>query len=248
MTKAPNIESIYNDYIVEQNTLNRKSRYTGKEKYYHASAANSCSRKLYYESVALTIPTNEPKKESYRKMRLGTIFHSEMEDCFNSQPSNGTGTGTITGTGTSIPSSFKVHQENEIVIEELNVRGFYDLVLEMDTGEVYLYDFKTVGSYPWKLRFGRGNQYMGKMVHKSVSSNFRNEYQLGTYGYAVRQGFGRLDGMFLVYYNKDTSAMKQKTVDLNYVNIAYQFWKEKNSEHSMVLPIIEKGVSPKDSW
>ena len=245
MTKAPNIESIYNDYITEQNNLNREKRYTGKEKYYHASAANSCSRKLYYESVALEKTTNEPKKESYRKMRLGTIFHNEMEDCFNSQPSNGTGTGTITGTGTSIPSSFKVHQENEIIIEELNVRGFYDLVLEMSTGEVYLYDFKTMASFPWKLKFG--NKPVFK-YSKPPKKNLRYEYQLGTYGYAIRKEFSRLDGMFLVYYNKDTSAMKQLPVDLKYVNIAYQSWKELKSEHSIGLPPVEDGVSPKEPW
>ena len=237
MINAPNIESIYNNYITEQNTLNRENRYTGKEKYYHASKAGHCDRQLYYESVALAKSTNKPTEKGYRTMRLGTIFHSEMEDCFNSQPSNGTYNNTITGTGTSIPSSFKVHQENEIIIEELNVRGFYDLVLEMRTGEVYLYDYKTMGSYPWKLKFGHG-----------AKPNLMYEYQLGTYGYAVRQEFGRLDGMFLVYYNKDTSAMKQKPINLKYVNIAYQFWKELKSKHSEGLPSIEHGVSPKESW
>ena len=87
---APNIQDLYDFYIKVKNTQNTEERYKGKEKYYHASGANSCRRKLYFETVLVADKTNEPKNTDYRKMRLGTVFHSEMEDCFNylnSQPS-----------------------------------------------------------------------------------------------------------------------------------------------------------------
>ena len=85
MTKAPKIQDIYDEYVKAQNEANREERYQGKEEYYHASGAGSCSRKLYFESVAVAKPTNSPKPDSLRKMRLGTIFHNEMEDCFTTQ-------------------------------------------------------------------------------------------------------------------------------------------------------------------
>ena len=75
-----------------------------------------------------------------------------------------------------------------------------------------------------------------------------HELQLCTYGYAVKKEFGRLDGMFLVYYNKDTSTMRQVPVDLSYTEKAIQFWKEVNSEHKLGMPRFEKGLSPVESW
>ena len=109
----------------------------------------------------------------------------------------------------------------------------------MGTGEVYLYDFKTMGSFPWKIKFGRNAR---------ASKANRYEYQLGTYGYAIKEQFGRLDGMYLVYYNKDTSTMRQVPVDLRFTSIAYQYWREVNSQHEKGIPDFEKGLAPVDTW
>jgi len=239
--KGVNIQAIYDTFIAEQNKLNRDNRYKGKEEYYHASAAGSCLRKLYFESVLVAEATNSPSKESYRKMRLGTVFHSEMEDCFS------TGTGTLSipsiGTGTTVLSTstiYSIYQEKEILIKDLNVRGFYDLVLVNDeTGEVFLYDFKTIGSFPYKLKFGR---------NPKPNSSKRYELQLGTYGMAIAKEFGNLDGMFLVYYNKDTSIMKQVTVPMVYVDEARRFWEKAQREHAKGLPPLKFNESPVESW
>ena len=241
MTNSPDIQKLYDSYIKVENNRNREERYKGKEEYYHASSAFSCRRKLYFETVLVSDNTNPPNDSSYRKMRLGTIFHSEMEKCFDYYNNGGIlYTKGITSSNTKgIPrASFSVYQEKEIIIDFVNVRGHYDLVLQMDTGEVYLYDYKTMGSYPWKLKFGRNK----------VPSNLRYEFQLGTYGYAIKKQFGRLDGMFLIYYNKDTSTMRQVPVDLSYTEKAIQFWKEVNSEHKLGMPKFEKGLSPVESW
>ena len=43
--KSPtDIEGIYNSYLDELQEKNRKERYEGKESWYHASGAGSCSR------------------------------------------------------------------------------------------------------------------------------------------------------------------------------------------------------------
>ena len=56
--KSPtDIEGIYNSYLDELQEKNRKERYEGKESWYHASGAGSCSRKLYFESVEQIKPT-----------------------------------------------------------------------------------------------------------------------------------------------------------------------------------------------
>ena len=65
------------------------------------------------------------------------------------------------------------------------------------------------------MKFGR-NKQLNPSVHY--------ELQLGTYGYAIKEMFGRLDGMYLYYYNKDTSDMRAVSVPLTYVSRAYIFW------------------------
>ena len=241
-SSPPNIQSLYDNYIKERNTANREKRYKGKEDYYHASHSFYCRRMLYYESVLKSDITNPSDNKGFRKMRLGTVFHTEMEKCFDYYENNRILSINSTSNSTlSIPSSpFIVYQEKEIVIEDVNVRGHYDLVLQMETGEVYLYDYKTMGAFPWSMRFGR----------KAVPSrrSLKYEFQIGTYRYAVKKEFGRLDGMFLIYYNKDTSLMKQIPVDLHYTEKALQFWKEVNSEHKLGMPKLEAGLSPVDTW
>ena len=45
------MKNIYNNYIGELNKSKFKSRYKGKEKYFHASSAGLCKRKHYFGSV-----------------------------------------------------------------------------------------------------------------------------------------------------------------------------------------------------
>ena len=134
---------------------------------------------------------------------------------------------------------FEVHMENEVIIPEWNVRGFYDLVIECNGG-VYLYDFKTMASFSWSLKFGR--------KYKSPNQSDHQELQLGTYGYGIKKEFGRLDGMFLCYYKKDDSRMKVIPVSLDYVDKAKRFWTNTNEEIKGGLPMFKLGVSPASSW
>ena len=255
-----NIKEIYNDYALYKREQNRLERYEGNEGWYHGSGAGSCSRRLYFESVQQVKPTNKIERKSHRILRLGTILHDDFEKAFNLynnqfynslvyNTSNNTSSNTSSYTSNNILSSkkenknkekIKFHLEDEITIDELNVRGFYDMVAEMPNSGVYLYDLKSTASYSWKMKFGRNKG------NNEASRHY--ELQLGTYGLAVKENFGRLDGMFLLFYNKDNSQMKQVEIPLSYMSRAFLFWKNINDEHKMGIPTFRKGVSPVQAW
>ena len=108
----------------------------------------------------------------------------------------------------------EIYIEKELILEELKIRGFADLIIEMEDGSIFLYDFKSIGSYPYKLKFGRNKE----------DKPLTHELQLSTYGLAVKEEFSRLDGMQLIYYNKDNSRIKVVDIDLDLLNVAEDFW------------------------
>ena len=243
MVKAKNpltfVADIYNSFIEYRNDENTKDRYKDKESFYHASGAGSCSRKLWYQSIEQIEPTNLLNATTKRLLRLGTIVHTDLQEAlllynnniykniiYNKEKEN-----------YRKEKETKFHIEREIIIDDLNVRGFYDCVMEGE--EVNLIDFKTIGSYPFKLKFGR--------EPKADNSNHQ-ELQLATYGLAVKEDFGRLDGMYLMYYNKDTSVLKSKQVPLNYLKQAELFWRNVKKEHELGIPNFKLGVSPVQDW
>jgi len=241
------IEGIYNDYLDEKQEENRLKRYKGNESWYHASGAGSCSRKLYFESVEQAKPSNPLDAKTKRLLRLGNVLHDDFEKALHSynrdnnrdynRDNNKDISRELEKEIKNKEKEIKFHTEQEIRIDDLNVRGFYDAVAEGD--EVYLYDFKTCGGYSWKLKFGR---------KPAFNPSIHYELQLGTYGYAVKEQFGRIDGMFLYYYNKDTSMMRAVSVPLTYISRAFLFWRNINDEHKHGLPPFRKGVSPVQDW
>ena len=244
MLNSPvDILNIYHQYTTKLGEKNYAKRYKGKENWYHASGAGSCSRKLYFQSVLKIEPTNPIEPRAMRLLRLGTMVHNDFEKALHMYNTN---------KYTLLPEEKVINNkekeeiqfltEGEITIDELNVRGFYDVVMEEGEGEekrIYLNDLKTSGSWAWKMKFGKTPQF---------NPSIHYELQLGTYGYAIQEQFGRLDGMFLLYYNKDTSKMKSVEIPLSYVSRAYLFWKNINDEHKQGLPAFRKGVSPSQDW
>ena len=238
------IEGLYNDYLDKKQEENRLKRYSGKESWYHASGAGSCSRKLYFESVEQAEATNPIDAKTKRLLRLGNIVHDDFQESLVSYNRDIYNRDNNRDSNSNKEKEIKnkeketiFHTEQEVRIDELNVRGFYDIVSEGK--EVYLYDLKTCGGYSWKLKFGR---------KPAFNPSIHYELQLGTYGYAVKQQFGRLDGMFLYYYNKDTSMMRAVSVPLTYISRAYLFWKNTKDEHKQGLPPFRVGVSPVQDW
>ena len=241
------IENIYNDYIDSKQEENYNKRYKGKEHYYHASGAGSCSRKLYFESVVQAEASEDMDSKTKRLLRLGNIVHDDIQlsleiynrDIYNRDIYNRDNNKDKEKEIKNKEKAFKFHTEEEVSIEELKVRGHYDIVAEKKDTEVYLYDIKTCASYSWSMKFGR---------KKNFNPSIHYELQLGTYGYAIKQQMGRLDGMFLYYYNKDNSRMRCVQVPLTFVSRAYLFWRNINDEHEQGLPPFRKGVSPVQDW
>ncbi len=129
--------------------------------------------------------------------------------------------------------------EHKIEIPEFNVKGLADIVVELESGEVYVYDIKTIGSWSWRFKFGR---------KKEDKPSIHQELQLGTYGYGVREEFGRCDGLFLLFYNKDTSDMKEIEVDIDFIDGSYNFWTRVKDLHRDGLPQFQEGESPVMPW
>jgi CRISPR/Cas system-associated exonuclease Cas4 (RecB family) len=241
------IEGIYKDYIDSKQEENRKERYEGNEHWYHASGAGSCSRKLYFESVEKAEPSNPIDTRTMRLLRLGNVVHEDIQNSLT-RTRNSTIHSNIDSTlntekeNKNKEKELEFDVEGEVKIKELNVRGFYDIVAkqkESDNKKVYLYDIKTCGSWSWKMKFGRTKQF---------NPSIHYELQLGTYGYAIKEMFGQLDGMYLYYYNKDNSDMRAIEVPLTYISRAYLFWKNINDEHKQGLPDFRVGVSPVQKW
>jgi len=237
-------EEIYHEYLNHKNEQNRKERYEGNEDWYHASGAGLCSRKLYFESVEKATPTNPANKKSMRIMGLGTIVHKELQDSliyynniYNNKDSNNT-------VNIAKDNLHNFHVEGEIVLEDLNVRGFYDIVMEdrklsKDDPQIRLYDLKTIAGFSYKKKFSR----------TSIPEPSRNHFmQLATYGLAIKRKFGRLDSMDLIYYNKDDSRMKSCSVPIDYISKAKMYWYSIAEEHSKGLPSFRLGTSPTQKW
>ena len=246
-TKSPiDIEGIYEEYLDELQEKNRKERYEGNEHWYHASGAGSCSRKLYFESVEMVQPTNLIDQRTKRLLNLGNLVHEDIQNSLTRTRNrdNNIDTNRDSLIEKEIKNKEKEIEflvEGEIKIEELNVRGFYDVVAKQSVGEqqIYLYDIKTCGGWSWKMKFGR---------NKKINTSIHYELQLGTYGYAIQKQFGQLDGMYLYYYNKDDSKMRAVQVPLTYVSRAYLFWRNINDEHKQGLPGFRTGISPVQKW
>jgi len=230
-------EKLYQDYIDSENEKNRKARYEGKESFYRASSSGFCSRKIYFESVAQIEVTNPTAMKGQRIMRLGTVMHDDLQRALIYN--NNINKESIDNKEKEIKNKQKerFHVEGNVEIKELNVRGHYDVVYEGDN--VYLFDFKTIANWSYSKKFGK---------NKDFDPSIHQELQLGTYGYAIQEEFGKLDGMYLVYYNKDNSSMNAKQIPNTFVNRAYNFWYNVNEEHKKGLPPFKQGVSPVQDW
>lgn len=249
--KSPfDLDRMYTDFIDKKNNENYEERYANNEGWYRASSAGFCSRKMYYESIMKLTPT-ESSDDGKKKMRLGTIFHDEIQGALKSLSSEQLSIYTESIDNIYIDTEsidtkekdniitkekLNVHVEGNIEIPELNVRGHYDVVIEGN--KVYLYDIKTIGAYPWKTRFGRNKEVQSRAY----------PIQLGTYALGIEEEFGRIDGMYLWFYNKDTSKTRTVEVPMIEKSKAWMYWEGINNEHAKGLPEFELGSSPEKGW
>ena len=220
MVQRPNISEIYDSHIADLNRTNQLNRYSGQEHWFHASAAGMCKRKIYFESIVNEKPA--PKdSDTLRLFRLGDIVHGDIQDALRKYAD-------LTGA--------RILIEKEIQLPELNVRGFFDFSL---LDHSHLYDIKTCNSFKWRKLFGRDGD-------ATAGSNY--SLQLGTYGIWIEQEYGELDGMSLVYYNKDTSKMREVEYERTIVDEAKQYWLDLKSQFKDGMPEVELGNAPMQGW
>ena len=129
--------------------------------------------------------------------------------------------------------------EQQIELKDLNVRGFIDLVVVDDMDRVYVYDIKTINAWSYKMKFGR---------NKNPDGSIHQELQLATYGIWAERTYGKVDGLFLLYYNKDNSMLKHLEVSKDRISDAISYWQGIKESHKDGLPNLEKGVSPVMDW
>lgn len=220
------VQEIYDNYIQDKNDIKVKTRYVGEESWFHSSVSGLCLRKHYYSSVVQ--PKEQPRdSNTYRLFRLGDIVHTDIQEAVSAYAKQ---------------NGIPIFIENEIRIDELNMRGFIDLGFVEDG---VLYDIKTCNTWKWRNMFGR------QAKPDAISRNYK--LQLGTYGLWYKKKYGSINGLVLVFYNKDNSRMKEVSLDLSVVDEAEQYWITTNevineAKESGVPPVLNLGITPYEEW
>ena len=227
------IKSVYHEYLVHLESKRERT----KNKF-HASSAGSCFRKQMYSYYDFPQDTKDDK--SYRLLRLGTIVHEDIENAlmhYGQQTHDG-----------------RIYIEHEVEIEPLNLVGTFD-VGEMikDKGNITfnLYDIKTAALYTWSKKFARE---IKNRDHK-VDMNYK--MQLGTYALAMNEKHD-LDeiNMYLVWYRKNDSFVRETIVNNNWIDKALEYWTEVNEileEHGKMfekelIPGVYPSVPPESGY
>ena len=143
-----------------------------------------------------------------RLLRLGTIVHEDIQESLNHY---------FRHTDTKL----KLYIEHQIKIPELNVVGHLDAAIyDKENEHIRLYDIKTSASYKWRMKFGRKREKNG-----SVNYNL----QIGTYAFGLGEELKTTDiDMNLLWYNKDTSAVREEAIDQEWISNAIEYWEELN--------------------
>ena len=196
------IKSIYNAYLKEQEKLNSRDKNV-----FHASSAGSCYRKQMYSYYDYPSDTKDDK--SYRLLRLGTIVHSDVESAISLYQDR-------------FPEK-DIYIEQKIHIKDLEVSGTFDAgeMITIDgRKEFTLYDLKTAAAYKWTTKFGRKQ-------NRVADSDLNYKLQLGTYALGVKEHYNPDQiYMYLIWYNKNTSQMREQLVYQEWINKALEYWEE----------------------
>ena len=199
------IESIYAEFLRDK----KQKRDPKYKDYFRASSAGSCFRKQWYMLREDEYQQNELDDRVMRLLRLGTIVHADIEKALKYYAEQ------------TDCNKHQIITEEEIVIPELGVVGHLDaaiLNIENDkcvSAEVF--DVKTCASYKWRMKFGR---------NKEKNPSFNYELQIGTYGLGIKAMYEVEEvSLSLLWYNKDTSAMREQKIDaLQWTDAAIEYW------------------------
>ena len=237
MKNPIDIQVIYDSTILDINDTKKKELEESKSKdqtYYQASSAGRCSRMIYYETRSKINPTDEVDKRVRRLFRLDDLIYSDIQNAFkNSEKSD------------SYYNIYNIYINNiyikkEIILKKIRVSGFPRLIVELGDGRIYLYDVKSSCNFAYRKNFSTKRERKEPSLH--------HELEAATYGLAVEKEFGRLDGMYIIYYNKDNSMLRYKAVSEDRLLTALGFWERINNEHASGLPTLQDNISPIARW
>tara|TARA_Y100001951_G_scaffold42464_1_gene33635 strand:+ start:257 stop:979 length:723 start_codon:yes stop_codon:yes gene_type:complete len=205
--QRPTVREIYDQYLQLLNEKKTLHRYQDRS-WFHSSTAGLCARKHYYATIE-QLEGASIDDATRRLFRLGDLVHGDIQEAIRWwADSNG------------VP----ILIEKELYLEDLNVRGFIDLGFVYDDT---LHDIKTCNHWKWSKMFG-------KNADDQPSINY--QMQLATYGLWYEREMGPLQGMTLIFYNKNNSAMREVKVPIGMIKAAEDYWNMINDITSSVTP------------
>ena len=207
------IKAIYSAYLNHEDSLRKRDKHV-----FHASSAGSCYRKQMYSYY--DFPSDAKDDKSFRLLRLGTLVHADLEKAMSMYEDK-----LADMQLPDSPIKRSIHIEEKVKYEPLDVVGTFDvgeLINNSHSKEVEfnLYDYKTAAAYKWTTKFGlKKNRVAG--------SDTNYKLQLGTYALTVRHTYepDRIN-MYLVWYNKNTSQMREQIVSNEWIDKAFEYWTE----------------------
>ena len=200
----------YQQWLQKLNEINGNTRYSKKDLGFGASSAGLCHLKHYFRLKRFE--KKETADDSMRKMRLGTLVHEDIQQALLYM----------------FDDKYKVMCE--IPIEYKRVKGHLDIAVEIDKDNVALIDIKTMAAYSWSKKYGR----------KDPDPNPApwNKLQLATYSLGLKNQYGYKNvHMYLLNYNKNTSAMRFEPISNDYEKAADLYWDnvERSTEYLMSI-------------
>ena len=195
------LKRVYAEFI-ESEQEKRNKKYESHKDWLGASSSGYCFKKQYYKLS--NVETEELDTRVSRLLRLGTIVHSDIEKAIKAYNKS---------------HKTEIMTEKRVKIPSLKVIGHID-ILEQDGDINRVYDFKTVASYKWRMKFRR--------INADPNADINYNLQLGTYGLAVHKKDTNINNteLYLCWYNKDNSSMKHPIqVNSIWIEKAEKYWK-----------------------
>ena len=190
------IIEIYNKHLKNLDKKNYDTRYLNRRHFFQASSTGGCYKAHFYRMFKLKPEELDPRVR--RLFHLGNMVHESIQSAIAKENQDAL-------------IEFEIYDIN------LGIRGFLDMYIPQENT---LWDIKTIGSFPYKKKFGKNPENSPNRLH---------EMQIATYAYLIA-GYLGIDPysikMKLLYYNKDTSAIKIEEVNTAYIDTALNYWLE----------------------
>lgn len=119
------VRDAFDKYIIAKSQEKRDY-----EKYWSASSAGYCMRKVIYDKLGVPEIKSDPRK--YRIFEVGHIFHQFMQ-------------------GITKDAGLSVAQEEELIDDKIMVKGHFDDLIKCKD-ELILYDYKSTSSQSFKYK------------------------------------------------------------------------------------------------